>query len=347
MNRSCLIFVMVAFLHACIGCTSVADPLAPSNNELQPLALRDTGWEMSAISQESARRIVMGFSQVGSESTWRNANTKSIIDSADRAGIELKFSDAQQRQESQIRAIRGYIADKVDVIAFSPVVESGWDAVLKEAKEAGIPVILTDRSVDVADVSLYVTFIGSDFVEEGRKAAKYVLDKMRNTTGPIHIVELQGTLNSAPAIDRKKGFEELIKDNPDMRIVASDTANFTKEEGKAVMQRYIEQFGSKIDVLFAHNDDMAFGAIEAIEEYGLRPGKDVIIVSVDGGRDAFEAMLKGKLNCTVECNPLLGPQLMQAAKEVIAGRNLPKRIAMRESVFTQGVAAREIGNRKY
>jgi simple sugar transport system substrate-binding protein len=160
-------------------------------------------------------------------------------------------------------------------------------------------------------------------------------------------VELQGTLNSAPAIDRKKGFEEVIRDNPDMSIIASETGDFTREKGKAVMEGFLKQYGSQIQVLFAHNDDMALGAIEAIEEYGLRPGKDIVIISCDAGREAFQAMVDGKLNCTVECNPLLGPQVMQAVKELLAGHNVPKRIVTRESVFTQEFAARVIDNRKY
>lgn len=302
---------------------------------------------LAFVADEKERTIRLGFSQLGSESRWREANTSSIQNAARQAGIELLFSDAQQKQENQIQAIRDFIADKVDVIAFSPVVESGWDAVLQEAKDAGIPVIVTDRSVDVSDTSLYVTLLGSNFVEEGRKAAKYLLDKMKNVKGQIHVVELQGTTNSAPALDRKKGFEEVIKENVNMKIAASESGNFTREEGKTAMQHILKQYGRDIQVLFAHNDDMAFGAMEAMEEVGLKPGKDIVIVSVDGGKVAFQAMLDGKLNCTVECNPLLGPMLMQAVKELISGRNLPKRIVVREGVFTQGVAAREIDKRKY
>jgi simple sugar transport system substrate-binding protein len=298
-------------------------------------------------SDEPKRSIVLGFSQVGSESRWRIANTESIQNAARQAGIDLQFSNAQQSQVKQIEAIRSYIRNKVDAIAFSPVVESGWDEVLQEAKTAGIPVIVTDRTVNVKDTSLYVTLIGSNFLEEGQKAGKYLLDKMSKVQGTIRIVELEGTVNSAPALDRKKGFAEVIRENPKMTIIASETGDFTRENGKAVMKRYLERFGKTIQVLYAHNDDMALGAIEAIEEYGLRPGKDIVIISVDAGREAFQAMIEGKLNCTVECNPLLGPQLMQAVKELMAGRNLPKRIVTKESVFTQGTAAQVIAKRKY
>lgn len=342
MRRICVLVIILMFIS---GCRSEQGAEVATQEATVLPALNEQ--ETIDLPQDTGRPLVIGFSQVGSESAWRAANTKSIKEAAKRANVELLFEDAQQKQENQIRAIRSFISRKVDVIGFSPVVESGWGEVLKEAKDAGIPVIITDRSVDVADSSLYITLIGSNFKEEGRKAGKYVLDKMRLVRGPIHIAEIQGTLNSAPAIDRKKGFEELIRGNRAMNIVASDTGDFTRESGKAIMTRYLQKYGRDIQVLYSHNDDMAFGAIEAIEEAGLRPGKDIVIVSVDGGREAFQAMLLGKLNCTVECNPLLGPQLIQAAKEVVAGHTLPKRIVTREGVFTKGTAAREIEKRKY
>lgn len=295
-----------------------------------------------------AAPLTMGFSQVGAESEWRTANSASIKAAAKEAGITLKFADAQQKQENQVKAIRSYIAQKVDVIAFSPVVESGWDTVLKEAKAAGIPVILTDRAVKVADPSLYVTFIGSDFVEEGRKAAKWLLERAAKTPGAsLNIVELQGTVGSAPAIDRKKGFEEVIKTNPKLQIIRSQSGEFTRAKGKEVMESFLKQRDKKIDVLFAHNDDMAIGAIQAIEEAGLKPGVDIVIISIDGVRGAFEAMKAGKLNVTVECNPLLGPQLMQLAKDVVAKKPVEKRITVNEGVFPAEVAAKELPNRKY
>lgn len=295
-----------------------------------------------------AKPLVMGFSQVGAESEWRTANTASIKSAAKDAGVTLKFADAQQKQENQVKAIRSYIAQKVDVIAFSPVVESGWDTVLKEAQKAGIPVILTDRAVKVSDPSLYVTFIGSDFVEEGRKAARWLLERAAKTPNvSLNIVELQGTVGSAPAIDRKKGFEEVIKTNPKLQVIRSQSGEFTRAKGKEVMESFLKQRDKKIDVLYAHNDDMAIGAIQAIEEAGLKPGTDIVIISIDGVRGAFEAMKAGKLNVTVECNPLLGPQLMQLAKDVVAKKPVEKRITVNEGVFPAEVAAKELPNRKY
>ena len=299
---------------------------------------------LSALAQ---KKIVLGFAQVGAESEWRTANTESIKSAAKEAGIELKFSDAQQKQENQIKAIRSYIAQKVDVIAFSPVVESGWETVLLEAKAAKIPVVLTDRSVNVKDDSLYVSFMGSDFVEEGRKAGRWLVDKMKGSTAAVNIVELQGTINSAPAIDRKKGFEEIIKADPKFKIIRSQTGDFTRAKGKEVMEAFLKAEGKKINVLFAHNDDMAIGAIQAIEEAGMKPAKDIIIISIDAVKGAFEAMMAGKLNVSVECSPLLGPQLMSAVKDIKAGKTLTKRIVTEEGIFPMEVAAKEFPKRKY
>jgi galactofuranose transport system substrate-binding protein len=291
--------------------------------------------------------IVLGFSQIGAESEWRTANTNSIRSAAAEAGIELKFSDAQQKQENQIRALRSFIAQRVDVIAFSPVVETGWETVLREAKTAKIPVILTDRAVDVSDDSLYVTFMGSDFVEEGRKAARWLLENTRDRIGDINIVELQGTVGSAPANDRKRGFQEIIAADPRYQIIRSQTGDFTRARGKEVMEAFLKAEGDKIDVLYAHNDDMAIGAIQAIEEAGLKPARDILIISIDAVKGAFEAMLAGKLNVTVECSPLLGPQLMAAVKDVVAGKPLPKRIVTEESIFPMETARDVFPTRKY
>jgi simple sugar transport system substrate-binding protein len=291
-------------------------------------------------------KIVLGFAQVGAESGWRTANTDSIKQAAADAGIELKFSDAQQKQENQIKAIRSFIQQKVDVIAFSPVVESGWETVLQEAKEAGIPVVLTDRAIDSDDESLYTAFIGSDFVEEGRRAGRWLLEQFKDATEPVNIVELQGTTGSAPANDRKAGFEEIIKENPNLKIIASQTGDFTRAKGKEVMQSFL-QAHPDIDVLYAHNDDMGLGAIQAIEAAGLVPGKDIIIITVDAVRDGMQAAADGKINFIVECNPLLGPQLMDIVKDIVAGKEVPKRIAVEEGTFTSEEAKAALPNRKY
>jgi ABC-type sugar transport system substrate-binding protein len=296
--------------------------------------------------------IVLGFSQIGAESEWRTANTTSVQTAAQEAGITLRFSDAQQKQENQIKALRSFIAQRVDVIAFSPVVETGWETVLREAKAANIPVILTDRAVQVTDETLYVSLIGSDFVEEGRKAGRWLVDYYTNGEGKSHqgdvkIVELQGTVGSAPANDRKNGFAEIIGADPRYKVIRSQTGDFTRAKGKEVMEAFLKAEGRNIDVLYAHNDDMAIGAIQAIEEAGLKPGTDIIIISIDAVRGAFEAMIAGKLNVSVECSPLLGPQLMDAVKKVAAGETIPRRIVTEESVFPKETAAEVLPTRKY
>lgn len=291
-------------------------------------------------------KITLGFSQVGAESGWRTANTASIKEAAGAAGIELKFDDAQQKQENQIKALRNFIQQKVDVIAFSPVVESGWDTVLKEVKDAGIPVILTDRAVDSADTSLYRTFLGSDFVKEGRLAGEWLVEQTKSASGPVTIVELQGTTGSAPANDRKKGFAEAITANPNLKVIASQSGDFTRAGGKQVMEQFLKA-NPKIDVLFAHNDDMGLGALEAITAAGKVPGKDITIITVDAVRDGMQALADGKFNFIAECSPLLGPQLMELVKKVHAGEQVQPRILTEETTFTQEQAKAALPNRKY
>lgn len=342
-----VLIAMILLMNVMVGCQSRNTP----NPITQPTGIDGGNNVVETTNQVdpllSDKPIKLGFSQLGSESDWRRANTLSIQEASKEAGIDLVFANAEQSQARQFEAIRSFVEQKVDVIAIAPVIQYGWEPLLKEVKQAGIPVILFDRSVEVSDPSLFVTLIGSDFHEEGRKAGKYLLDKMRDQIEPVGIVELQGTVGSAPSVERGKGFHEIIKDKEQFITLASEPANFTKEEGKKVMQAFLKEHGRAIHVLFSHNDDMALGAIEAIEEYGLVAGQDIIIISVDGTKQAFEMMVVGKINCVVECNPLLGPHLVQAAKELMGGRTLPKRIVPAESVFTEEMALREVDNRKY
>lgn len=294
--------------------------------------------------------VTMGFAQVGAESGWRTANTKSIQETAEAEGIDLKFTDAQGKQENQIQAIRSYIQQKVDVIAFSPVVETGFDAVLQEAKAAGIPVILTDRAVDVEDTSLYETFLGSDFVLEGEKAGEWLVENAKEADvdgdGTVNVVQLEGTTGAAPAIDRAEGFAEKIAADDTIEVTASQTGDFTRDGGKQVMESFLQSDDS-IDVVFAHNDDMGLGAIEAIEAAGLEPGKDIQIITIDAVKDGMQALADGKINYIVECNPLLGPQLMDLAKKVLDGEEVPERVVTEETTFTQEQAAEVLPERQY
>ncbi|CAN7392556.1 ABC transporter substrate-binding protein [Paenibacillus sp. LjRoot153] len=312
-------------------------------------ATRKVGEESqdTTVTTPTRKNPVLGFSQLGSESQWRLANSLSIKISASESDVELNFQNAEQSQGKQIEAIREFISKKVDVIAIAPVVETGWEPILKEVKQAGIPVIIIDRLVDVTDPSLYVTYIGSDFYEEGRKAGKYLLDKIPKSNKSIGIVELKGTEGSTPSIARGKGFRDVISSRGDLQFLKSENADFTVAKGKEVMKKFLQEKGRDIRVLYSHNDDMTFGALEAIEEYGLVPGKDIVVITVDGTRKALEKMSEGKINLVVECNPLLGPNLIQAVKEIVKGSTLPKRIVTPENVFTQVTAEKEIASRSY
>jgi len=286
----------------------------------------------SGVPAEPPRtRLLVGFSQIGAESAWRAANSKSIKDAAAARDIDLRFTDAQGSQENQLRAIRTFIQQNVDVIAFSPVVETGWTEVLIEAKAADIPVFLTDRSVDVDDESLFVTFIGSDFVEEGRRAGEWLA---RVTDGTAVIAELQGTPGAAPAIDRRDGFAAAIAKHPGMRIVKTQSGHFNRSKGQEVFESFLRSpDGPSITALYAHNDDMALGAIQAAAEAGRAPGKDLIIVSIDGVRDAFVAMREGTLNCSIECNPLIGPLLFDLIEQHRAGSPIAKRVRVDDELY--------------
>lgn len=300
--------------------------------------------ERGAEAKNGSKTITVGFSQIGAESAWRTANTESIKAEAEKRGIVLKFADAQGKQENQIKAIKSFIAQGVDVIAFAPVVETGWEQVLKEAKDAGIPVIVSDRRPDVPE-DYYETFIGADFVEEGRRAAQWLADK---TEGKAVIAEFTGTPGSAPANDRNKGFNEVLAAYPGMKTVFKQTGNFERAQGKQVMEALLKSpQGAEINALFAHNDDMAIGAIQAIEEAGKAPGKDILIVSIDGIRDALTAISEGRLNCSVECNPLLGPFLFDAIEDVLAGKPLPKRTIVEDLIFDSTNAAEALPTRSY
>lgn len=302
------------------------------------------GTSEASAANNSGKKIVLGFAQVGAESGWRTAETASVKDIPNQyPNIELKFSDAQQKQENQLKAVRAYIAQKVDVIAIDPVVESGWDTVLKEAQQAKIPVIIVDRSVD-SDASLYNAFLGSDMEEEGKRAAKIVMDHFGDKR--CNIVELQGTVGSSAAVGRDKGFNESIQGHDNYKIIKVQSGDFLRAKGKEVMEAFLKS-EKDIDCLWSENDDMGVGAIQAIEEAGKKPGKDIFIVSVDGIKDMFQLMAQGKTNAIVECNPLLGPQLAELAMNIVNGKSYDKVTKSNEKVFLQDQAAAELPNRKY
>ncbi len=277
--------------------------------------------------------VLLGFSQLGSESAWRLGNTKSVQDAARLAGVQLMYENAEQKQENQIKAIRSFIAYQVDVIAFSPIVEDGWDNVLTEARNAGIPVLITDRRIKTGDETLYAGFVGSDFAEEGRQAGRFVLEKTKGAEH-VNIAEISGTVDSTPMRDRASGFREVLAGDPRFSIIESVSGDFLRSKGKECMQGLLERHDD-IDVLYSHNDAMTLGAIEAIEEAGLTPGKDIVIVTVDGEQKAIDLLKAGKINCVVECNPLIGGMIIELARKLAAGESIPRDTYSKEKVFSE------------
>jgi simple sugar transport system substrate-binding protein len=288
------------------------------------------------MAQGNGEGLTIGFSQIGSESAWRTAFTNAVKAEAEARGINLLFSDAQQEQENQIAAIEAWIAQgDVDAIVLAPVVVSGWDVVLQEAKDAGIPVVIVDRNVD-ADPSLYVTRVSSDFVHEGRLAAAWLVQA---TSGNCNIVELYGTVGSAAAEDRHTGFAQVLELFPNMKIIRSETGNFVRTEGKQVMESFLSaEDPANICAVFAHNDDMAIGAIEAIKEAGLVPAQDILIVSVDSIPDIFDSLDAGETNATVELSPFMGGPAFDAAIAYLNGEELPKWIPVAGKLYTSRAA---------
>lgn len=302
----------------------------------------------AGASAPATKALVVGFSQVGAESAWRTAETQSMKDAAAARAVKLIFADAQGRQANQVQALRSFVAQGVDAIVLAPVVSTGWEPVLRDAKAANIPVILVDRGIETTDPGLYATLIASDFVEEGRMAARWLAER---TNGTCNIVELQGTTGSAPAIDRQRGFAEIVAQHPGMKVVKSQSADFERAKGKEVMEAFIKSVGRSgggaINAVYAHNDDMALGAIQALEEAGMKPGTDVLVVSIDAVRPAFDAMVAGTLNASVECNPLLGPLAFDAIDRLRRGETLPKFMKQEDRLFVKEKAADEIAKREY
>jgi galactofuranose transport system substrate-binding protein len=288
-----------------------------------------------ALMSSSALAQTIGFSQIGSESGWRAAETTLTKQQAEERGIDLKFADAQQKQENQIKAIRSFIAQGVDAILLAPVVATGWDSVLQEAKEAEIPVVLLDRQVDSSD-DLYLTSVGSDLVHEGNVAGQWLVDEVAGKD--CNVVELQGTTGSSPAIDRKNGFEQAISGHDNIKITRSQTGDFTRTKGKEVMESFLkaEDGGKNICALYAHNDDMAVGAIQAIKEAGLKPGSDILVVSIDAVPDIFQAMAAGEANATVELTPNMAGPAFDALDAYMKDGTMPEKFIQTESkLYTQ------------
>ncbi|QDT68799.1 ABC transporter periplasmic-binding protein YtfQ precursor [Planctomycetes bacterium MalM25] len=294
----------------------------------------------------TTKKPVVAFVQTGADNDWRNAHTVSVKEAAAEKGYDLRFAEGQSKQENQIKAMSSFINQGVDVLVLAPIVETGWDNVLEKAQKRNIPVVILDRQIDTSDESLYETYIGADTYTEGRKAAEWLVKKM---DGEAKVVELQGNPGASPTINRFNGFRDVIKDHPGIEIISTQTGEFRRSKGKEVMEALLKKHGEEIQAVYAHNDDMAIGAIQAIEDAGLRPAEDIVIVSVDAIRAAFEAMVAGKLNCTVECNPLQGPLAMDAVEKILSGdgEQLEKKTLIEDAVFEMDDAEGLIGSRKY
>ncbi len=303
-------------------------------------ALLFTAFLLSGCVEKTAQQekdgLLLGFSQMGSESGWRIGNTKSITDAAEKAGVRLMYNNANQSQEKQIKALRSYIAYRVDVIVFSPIVEDGWDSVLSEARDAGIPVIVEDRSIHTEDETLFACHIGSDFYQEGVMAARYLLKKLDTLPEGtvLNVVELEGTQDSSPMLQRREGFRDTLAGEKRLRFLDNVSGDFMTSKGEECMRNLLHQYGDQIQVLFSHNDGMTYGAITAIEEYGLTPGKDMIIISVDAEQQAIELLRQGKINCVVECNPIQGDMIIQVAQALAEGKPVDRELHPAETVFT-------------
>ena len=353
MKKLIALLLAALMLLACVGCAAKDTTPAPADDAATAPA--DTTTPADDTKEDAAPaddtksdndKLVVGFAQIGQESGWRDAETNDIQWYAARNldTLELVFADAQQKQENQIKAIRNFIEMGVDVIAFPPVVETGWEAVLTECQEAGIHVILVDRGVDASCEDLYATKIASDFIWEAEQGAQMMADLLG---GKGKVVELEGTVGASAANDRKKGFDDYIAANyPDIEIIASQTGDFTRAMGKEVMESFLKTYDD-IDGVWCHNDDMALGAIEAIKEAGLKPGEDIKIVGVDGVKGAFEAILAGEMNATVECTPILANQIFDTAAKLKAGESVEKWIKSNDGVYTADMAADVIDSRAY
>ena len=341
-------------LSGCSGSQTAATTAAPAATEKKAETTEAAKTESATTTAAPAEKkeIVVGFSQVGAESDWRTANTESMKSTFTEAnGYKLIFDDAQQKQENQLKAVRNFIQQDVDYIVIAPVTETGWDTVLQEAKDAGIPVIIVDRMINVSDDSLYTAWVGSNFLQEGYDAVAWLddyLKKNNKADSDINIVTLQGTIGSSAQIGRTNGVEEKMKDHPKWKMLERQTGEFTQAKGQEVMESFLKTY-KDINVVIAENDNMAFGAIDAIKAAGKTcgPKGDIIIISFDAVSAAFDSMIAGDMNVSVECNPLHGPRVAEIIQKLEKGEKVDKIAYVKEGVFPADTAAAEKPKRQY
>ncbi|PJF28515.1 MAG: sugar ABC transporter substrate-binding protein [Phototrophicales bacterium] len=296
---------------------------------------------VSVVAQEN-KPLTIGFAQVGSESAWRVAFTNATLAEAEARGINLLFSDGENNQDTQIAALRFFIQQKVDAIILAPVVETGWNTVLQEIKDANIPLVIIDRNI-TADSSSYITRVASDFMHEGRLAAAWLVQQ---TSGDCNIIELEGTPGSSAARDRQIGFNQIISYFPNMRIILSQSGNFTRNGGREIMETILlTENIDAICAIWAHNDDMAIGAIDAMRMYGVDAGEDILTVSVDAIPDIFLYMMQGDANATVELSPYMAAPAFDAIYAYLNGETIPRLIPVLGRLYLPDTAAEEYARR--
>ena len=315
------------------------------------------GCKNKQVTQQGKNPVLLGFSQIGAESAWRTYNSKSIQKAAEENGIQLLFSNAEQKQENQIKAIRSFIVYRVDVIAFVPIVQDGWDNVLREAKNAHIPVIVCDRKIRTKDESLYAAYIGTDSVEEGRKAARFLLQKYEDAGGTHSILELRGTDGSSASDGRAQGFREELSKNKAFRIIYSESGNFIRSRGREIARNILDANndalqigGEKIDIIFSANDGMTLGFLEELASRGIATGNQesgITVVTVDAQQEAIDKLRSGDINCVIECKPDIGQEVMDAAKKLAAGERVPRLLHVEEEIFTENDDLLRIAPRNY
>ncbi|MCL2129543.1 MAG: ABC transporter substrate-binding protein [Treponema sp.] len=308
------------------------------------------------IDASQTSSFILGFSQIGAESAWRHCNTRSVRDAAAVAGVQLLYFNAEQKQENQIRALRSLIAYQVDVIAFVPIVTAGWERVLIEARDTGIPVLICDREINILDESLYAGYIGTNALQQGKSAAEYLLEKFGQEEyrkdRPIRIVELSGTEGSSVADKRAQGFRQVLAEHhaasnsPKFEIILSESGDFLRSKGYELMDSILDKY-ENIDVIYSHNDSMTLGVITAMKERGIKPGVDIIIVTIDAEQAAIDALERGEVNCVVECNPKQGPEILKLATLLANGETIPRITYMQEEVFKEGDDISSIPPRGY
>lgn len=333
--------LVIVFIFTAAGCSKKSATVNANNATSNDSATAASSDATTAENEQSTQNIIIGFSQIGAESAWRTCNTQSMQTAAAEAGIQLVYSNAEQKQENQIKAIRSFIVYQVDVIVFVPIVQDGWDNVLQEAKDAHIPVIVIDRKIRTSDESLYTAYIGADHVEEGRKAARFLQEKYKDTDKTLNIMEIRGTDGSSASDGRYQGFREVLQGDSHFRIIYSETADFLRSKGKELAEQVLgvdgtlHINGNPVDIIFSHNDSMTLGFLDVLEEYGIQGGKDVTIVSVDAEQAIIDAIVAGKVNCAVECNPKIGPLVMEFVQRLVINRPIPKITRVEETVFTE------------